>query len=501
MSDKKKLDGNTPEKDNYRDEMDELVRIFKEELSKAQEEAEETEDFDIDDIEVEGYDPKTVSLDEKRRAIVDFENNCECCGERPRGTKKNPDSIFCEECEAILEKYPYDWKGLVSVVVILAVLILGVINFAIDTPAFSYMKSGDKNLKENKLYSAVSDYDMADACIEEELRENYKSLQAKKVIAAYKSMNMGVVTEGMSYFSEDTLNLLAFRDVKKINHEMGIMQGTITIVQQEIAELKAEEYDKIIAAIDSLSGKKIYEKNGSFYLEGEYTPSGLEKTYIADEGWLNVYKYAAAQSNGKDETVMIEYLEKALGHTEYVDRVWTPILASAYVSIGQYDKAEALVEEIKKINAEGTDDNLIMSMLYRYRDKNYQRAVDTCVEGLNSLAALEDGYDLVAQIGYTLSMQKTLNLIMLGKYTDAYESAEECCTYQMDSIETVDSQSRDILAILALATKNTEAYEELEKEIKDSGEYGIAFSKDVTDYKDGKITLEEIVMSRRYDLL
>ena len=104
MDDKKKLDGNTPENENYRDEMDELVRIFKEELSKAQEEAEETDDFDIDNIEVEGYDPKTVSLDEKRKAVVDFDNNCECCGERPRGTKKNPDSIFCEECEAILEK-------------------------------------------------------------------------------------------------------------------------------------------------------------------------------------------------------------------------------------------------------------------------------------------------------------------------------------------------------------------------------------------------------------
>lgn len=503
MDDKKKLDGNTPENENYRDEMDELVRIFKEELSKAQEEAEETDDFDIDNIEVEGYDPKTVSLDEKRKAVVDFDNNCECCGERPRGTKKNPDSVFCEECEAILEKYPYDWKGLVSVVVILAVLILGVINFAIDTPAFSYMKNGDKNFKANKLYSAVSDYDMAEACIEEELRENYKGLQAKKVVAAYKSMNMDVVTDGMSYFDESTLNLLAFRDVKKINHEMGVMQGTMMVIQKYIADLKADEYDKIIAALDSLSGKKIYEKNGMFYdeLDTSYQVTGTEKAYIADEGWLNVYKYAAAQSNNKDEAVMIEYLEKALGHTEYVDRVWTPILASAYVSIGQYDKAEALIEEIKKTNAEGTDDNLIMSMLYRYRDKNYQRAVDTCVEGLNSLAELEDGYNLVAQIGYTLSMQKTLNLVMLGKYTDAYESAEECCTYQMDSLETVDSQSRDILAILALATKNTEAYEELEKEIKDSGEYGIPFSQDVTDYKDGKITLEEIVMSGRYDLL
>ncbi len=503
MDDKKKLDGNTPENENYRDEMDELVRIFKEELSKAQEEAEETDDFDIDSIEVEGYDPKTVSLDEKRKAVVDFDNNCECCGERPRGTKKNPDSVFCEECEAILEKYPYDWKGLVSVVVILGILILGVINFAIDTPAFSYMKNGDKNFKANKLYSAVSDYDMAEACIEEELRENYKKLYAKQIVAGYKANNMEMVTNAFSYFGNSNLLLFMLKEVSEIDEEMSLMQATTIMIQRHLEDYDIDEYDKIIAELDSLSGKKIYENNGSYLDETEYeeVPAGAQKGYIYDEGWLNIYKYAAAQSNEKGDAVMIEYLEKAMGHTEYVDRVWKPILASAYVSTEQYDKAEALVENIKKMNAEGTDDNLIMSMLYRYRDKNYQRAVDTCVEGLNSLAELEDGYNLVAQIGYTLSMQKTLNLVMLGKYTDAYESAEECCTYQMDSLETVDSQSRDILAILALATKNTEAYEELEKEIKDSGEYGIPFSQDVTDYKDGKITLEEIVMSGRYDLL
>ncbi|MBR2454602.1 MAG: hypothetical protein IKB36_00960 [Clostridia bacterium] len=503
MSDKKKLDGNTPENENYRDEMDELVRIFKEELSKAQEEAEESDDFDVDNIEVEGYDPKTVSLDEKRRAIVDFDNNCECCGERPRGTKKNPDSIFCEECEAILEKYPYDWKGLVSVVVILAVLIFGVIKFAIDTPVFSYMKSGDKNLKENKLYSAVSNYDMAEDCIEEELRENYKKLYAKQIVAGYKANNMDMVTNAFSYFGNSDFLLFMLKDVSEIDEEMSLMQATTTMIQQHLEEYDVTEYDKIIAELDSLSGKRIYESNG-YYLDEtnvEFTPSGAEKGYIYDESWLNIYKYAAAQSNGKDESVTIEYLEKALGYTEYVDRVWTTVLASAYIGTEQYDKAEALLKNIKNSNDEGIDDNLILSMIYRYRDKNYQRAVDICVNGLNGLSRLEDGYDLVAQIGYTLSMQKTLNLIMLGKYTDAYESAEECCTYQMDSLETVNSQSRDMLAILALATKNTEAYDELKKEIEDSGEYGIPFSQDVTDYKAGKITLEEIVMSGRYDLL
>lgn len=503
MSDKKKLDGDMPENENYRDEMDELVRIFKEELDKAREEAEDEEEFDVDSIEIEGYDPKSVSLDEKRKVLVDFDNNCECCGERPRGTKKNPDSVFCEECEAILEKYPYDWKGLVSVIVVLGVLILGLINFAIDTPAFSYMKNGDKQFKANNIYSAVSDYDMAEACIEEGVRTDYKKLYAKQILAGYKAADMEVVMNALPYFDEDTLKRIAFKDIAGIDEEIKVMQATMMVIQQHIETFSADEYDKIIAALDSLSGKKIYEKNGAFYdeMNTEYTPDGTEKVYICDESWLNIYKYAAAQANGKDDAVMIEYLEKSLGYTEYVDRIWTTVLASAYVGTEQFDKAEALVEEIKTSNNEGVDDNLIMSMLYRYRDKDYQRAVDTCVEGLNSLAALEDGYNLVAEIGYTLSMQKTLNLIMLGKYTEAYESAEECCTYQMDSIGTTDSQSRDLWAILALATQNNEKYKEFESEIKESGEYGVPFSKDVTDYKDGKITLEEIVMSGRYDLL
>ena len=504
MSDEKKLDGNTPENENYRDEMDELVRIFREELGKAQEEAEQEEELLEEEIlEVQGYDPKAVSLDSSRKRESDYENLCDCCGERPRGTKKNPDSIFCEECEAILEKYPYDWKGLVTIILVLGVMIFGAINFAIDTPAFSHMKNGDKFLSEKKYYSAVTEYENAEICIEEELRYNYLQLFAKQTVAAYNALEMDGALEAISYFSEKTLNFFAYKDVKEINDKINAMQATLTVIQQNLAEFDDDDYEGVINALNALSGKKIYEKNGEYFdeLDTSYTPDGTETVYICDEGWLNVYKYAMAQTAEKDESVLIEYLEKAIGHTDYIDLVWKTVLASAYISTEQYDKAENLIEEIKGVNAEGVDDELLMSMLYRYRDKNYQKAVDTCVEGLNSLARLEDGYDLVAGIGYTLSMQKTLNLALLGKFTDAYESAEECCTYQMDALGSTDSQSRDLLAILALATKNTEKYDELVQEIEDAGEYAIPFSQDVTDYKDGKITLEEIVMSGRYDLL
>ena len=294
---------------------------------------------------------------------------------------------------------------------------------------------------------------MAEISIEEEIRESYLNLYAKKVLAGYNSLDMDGTLENLSYFNEKTIKFFAFKDIKEISDTISAMQATLTVIQQNLAKYEDDDYEGVIKALDALSGKKIYEKNGECFdeLDTSYTPDGTETVYICDEGWLNVYKYAMAQTAEKDESVLIEHLEKAIGNTDYIDFVWRTVLASAYISTEQYDKAEALIKEIEVTNAEGIDDSLLKSMIYRYRDKDYQKAVDTCVEGLNSLAALEDGYELVARLGYTLSMQKTLNLTLLGKFTDAYESAEECCSYQMDALGSTDSQSRDLLAILALA--------------------------------------------------
>ena len=508
MDDKKKLNENTAENGDYREEMDELVRIFKEELDKATAEAEKEEEREIllesQEFEVEGYDPKAVSLDDSGRPEVNFEENCECCGERPRGTKKNPDGPFCEECEALLEKYPYDWKGLLAVVLMIGITIFALVRFAVDVPAFSYMMEGDKAYKENRLYTAMTNYDSAEICLEESTRESYKKLFAKRAVAEYKLLNMSLAWEDCeTYLDKSILKLPGFGEAERIYDEIYLMQASATVIQNHLYQFDADQYDEIIAELDSLSGKKIYVKGNTYHdeTEEEFTPDGSETVYICDESWINLYKYSAAQYCGKEDKTIIGYLEAARGKTEYVDRLVSTLLAATYIGTGDYEKAEPLVAEIKAMNAEGIDYHLLTSMLYRYRDKNYQRGVDICVEGLNMLARLEDAYDLIGQVGYILSMQKTLNLVMLGDYTGAYESAEECCTYQMDSIGTVDSQSRDLWAILALATNNTEKYDEFATEIEEAGESGIPFSSDVADYKEGKITLEEIVMSGRYDLL
>ena len=134
MSKDKTKNGGQPENNDYREEMEELARIFKEELDKAVQDAEDAAQIDdLDTMEVEGYNPKELSLDESKKPAAPLSEDmlCECCGERPRGTKKNPDSVFCEDCEAILEKYPYDWKGILAIVVVLGIVISAFILFAL----------------------------------------------------------------------------------------------------------------------------------------------------------------------------------------------------------------------------------------------------------------------------------------------------------------------------------------------------------------------------------
>lgn len=492
---------------DYREEMEELARIFKEELQKAVQDSQEAAEIDdLDKIEVEGYDPKAVSLDESRQPAQESEL-CECCGERPRGTKKNPDSVFCEQCEAILEKYPYDWKGIVAVVAMLGIVITALVYFASQVPLFSKMKLGDSALAENKVYTAMTKYDEAVNCIDEEDLSDYYGLFAKRIKAEYKLIDMSTaLSECEEYIPESVMKLPSFRGISKIYDEIRIMQGSAFVIQDALAEYETVEFDEIVSALDALSGKKIYEKNGSYYPETdtEYTPDGSEFVFVCDEGWLNLYRYSAAIYSEQDEELLIDYLEKAADGSEYLQRLVYPLLASTYVGTGNYDKAESLALTIKEHNAEGVDYYMIKSMLARYRDSDYEAGIKYCDEGLDMLSSLANGEDIMQQLGYILSIQKSLNLVMQAEQlsgsarTDKLKEALDFAGDAYSYSGTV--QARDFYAIVSLAVDNTEVYDALSEEIEEYGDDSIAFSDHVTDYKDGKISLTEIAMSGRYDL-
>lgn len=488
--------------DELKNEMEDLARIFKEELDKAVKDAETAAEVDSTTLEVEGYDPRAVSKSSKKKETVKM---CEICGQRPCGTEQNPDSPYCKDCEELLEKYPYDWKGVVACIAVVCIAIASMFIFAFNTPVFSVMKAGDEAYKNNQLFSARAEYDKAFNFIKEEDFGKNLSLHSKDALLNYDLLDReSALTTINTYFNETLLKLPAYKDLAETKEKIATLQATASAIQNYLYNYEAisdNNYQEIIDKLSSLSGKKIYVKNDMCYdeLSEDYTPDGTEKVYIYDEGWLYLYKYSVAYEAGKTEEVYIEFLEKAAEY-DSLDALVTPLLATTYVGIGEYDKAEKLADKIRDLNTEGVDYYLVKTMISRYRDADYEKAIKICNDGISVLGDLDNASVILPAYGYILELQKGINYIMLEDYEKAYEAVAQGYAYQSET-GSLGIQARDLYAMLALKTGDKTTFEALETEIKESGEYGVPFTEDVTQFRAGKKTLKEIVMDGGYDLL
>lgn len=501
---KEKLTGSAPDADEIHDEMEELAKVFKEELDKAKKEAEE-DASGFQNLEIDGYNPQMVSLAEKK--TISEDELCEYCGERVRGTEKNPDSPYCSVCEETLEKYPYDYRGIIAVIAVVCITVAAVFCFAINVPTFSAMKQGDKAAADNKLYTAINKYNSAYEYASNVSTDNCYNLHAKIASVCFDIVNMNsALTEIGDYIPESVLKLLTFKEMNDILNASERMQATAMVAQQYIAkytDVTDETYDKIIADLDAISGKTIYIKGTEYHDETEedYVPDGTETEVIADEGWLCMYKYAAAQQMNKDPEIITGYLQDVANSSDYMKTLVASLLGSTYAGMmGEYDKAQELADYLKATNVESPEWYMVEAVIYRHRDGDYDKAIALCDEGLEMLAALPNGDQYVMQYGYMLQLQQSLNYIMQDKYEEAYEAV----TAAYDNLSMTGGltiQVRDLYAMLALQTNDTETFEAVELEIDSYGDDSIAFTSDVTDYQAGKLTLKEIAESGRYDLI
>ncbi len=502
---KEKLAGASPDAENIHDEMEELAKVFKEELAKAKQEAESLTDG-LENLQVEGYNPQTVSRGEK--TTISDDELCEYCGERRRGTEKDPDGPYCSECEELLEKYPYDYRGVIEVIVASCIAVAAIFLFALNVPLFATMKQADKAADEGHLYTAINKYnDAVEYANNISAGNKCYNLHKEMALVCFDMVNMNsAITEIGDNIPDSVLKLLTFKDVNDILDASERMQATAMVAQQYIGkytEVNDETYDKIIADLDALSGKKIYISGTEYHDETEkdFTPDGTETEVIADEGWLCMYKYAAAQQMNKDPEIIAEYLQGVADSSEYMKTLVGSLLATTYAGLLEdYEKAEELANYLKEKNSDSPEYHMVMSVIYRHRDKDYDKAFKICDDGLKMLEELPNGENYVMQYGYMLQIQQALNFIMQDKYDEAYEVIKAAYD-NLSMTGGLTIQIRDLYAMLALQTKDTKTFEALELEIDSYGDDSIAFTSDVTDYKSGKLTLKEIAESGRYDLI
>ena len=505
-------DGAQPdvETDNIKQEMEDLARIFKEELDKSKKEAEE--DLTIAELEVEGYNPQTVSKEETKEKPQ--EELCEYCGEKARGTEKNPQSPYCQDCETLLEKCPYDYRGIMAVLVMACVVVGAMFCFAVNTPIFATMKKADKATSENRNFTALIEYEKAlEFVSNKETDDIFYNLHAKRIGLYYDLGNIDSVNnEIATYLTEKDTKLPLFKNARAIISDIKAMEATSVIISKhvDLNMVNEKNYEETLKKLDNLIGKKIYVK-GNVYkdeTDTDFTPDGTEDEYTVDAGWVYIAKYQASIMLEKDVKDYVDDMEKAVESSQFMKSLAGYMLADAYVKLGEYEKAENLAKDLRVINGEATDYYLIMSMVARYRDKDYNSAIQYADQGIKALEDSSGEEAFVMRYSPVLTMQKGLNLIMMEKYDEAVNAINDCCyalseTY-VDSYSTMISiypQAWEIAALASFQAGDEENFKAMEENLKQTVTNSKQYQADLEDLKSGKKTLKNLVESGRYDLV
>ena len=194
---------------------------------------------------------------------------------------------------------------------------------------------------------------------------------------------------------------------------------------------------------------------------------------------LSFYKYYVALLCKKDLETQIAFLEEI--QTTAPDMVWlyAPLLAELYAKTDR--DIEPMCQLMADCNAE--DNSPALARVIRLRIQGqYEEAIALCDDTLAVSADLETEF----------YRQKALMLLVQGQYSEAYTIVNDVYENSSPSLLTVYT-----VALSAAAAGEETAYNEV---IEMLTGYGYPIPAEVTGYKDGSVTMEQILCEGDYDI-
>ncbi len=459
-------------------ELEELKETFQQELDKAAAEAStenaKTEEPDVNEEEEE----------------LSEDMLCECCGENKRGTKNNPDSPFCPDCDKALRRYPFDFLNIIIMIIVIGFSFYACYVFAGNANVYVDALNAQKAEKENMLYTANSDYStlletMNDKSIRGEMVYKRAILNLSK-IGGYQDME-----EYTESFKTWELSLPHFKSVANAFEEKNAFERTrdtcYEIIYSNIPEDAMEPsevpYDTIITQLEALESQSLEPVT---YSE-EDVSDGLVTTTAAysieadaySKAMISYFKFYTAAISEQPAETQIGFLEEI--KNDYPEMTWLygPMLGDLYVK-AQKDVTDYCAF-LKEVNSEDSYADVAMATSLRIQG-NYEDSLLLCKQKVSE----NDDYT------FEYYRQSALSCLALGEYDTACTAAKSAYDEYNYSIQVLDT-----LALCYAAAGNEDGYSEVEQIFAQSG---MTVSDEVKDYKDGKITLDNIIKEGDFDV-
>ncbi|MEG1835266.1 MAG: hypothetical protein RR229_03975 [Oscillospiraceae bacterium] len=470
--------------DAIKEEMEELAKTFQEELDSAKKELDETP------LQNPQSDVEDTTAQEPEKEDIPEDELCECCLEKRKGTAKNPSSPYCDECDAGLRTYPFDWKNIIFMFAILAFSILSCYIFSTHTEILVGSMKAEQLVNEKKLITGMNAYtDVANKMLKQGI--NGELVYQRELLVAYDLGYMQDLGQAVNGVKGWELSLPHFSKTKKSLSNAESFLATASAcnsIMEKYKDKKAEEipYDEILKKFDELKGQAVPEKVTAEAPSPDETTtkaSPYEKDDIKaknfNDAMISFYKYYIALVCEKDLETQITFLEEIKNNSPEYVWVYAATLGDLYAKTGR--DVTGICNTLREFNVEDETSTTIEAIALRVKG-DYDGAIKICNEKIE-----EKGKAV-----YEFYRQKALNELCKGEFTNAYDSAYN--SYQEESYSV---QVCDTLALCAAAAKKTETYTQMEELLKEAN---FDISQEVKDYKDGKIKIEDILLKGDFDI-
>lgn len=440
------------EEQELNEELENIAELFRTELAKAQEEAENEGDNTAGETE------ETAEETEQAEEI----ELCACCGEEPK--PENGD--YCEKCIENMRHYPIGFSNILIALLVTVMAGVSVFTFFQDVEGYAYAYEAKEDKADGFLNSALENYDMGISFFESK-KASPKNLYFESAEVVFNTMSDGTssmndvanrVEEGIG---NSNPNLLIYKKNVEMRDESMVLYGTMKSFYDIMNSGQNMTYEAVMAEVEALIGTELSVKT----IDGK-----ADQKFTADEGMLRFCQYMYAYTVGQTADAE-KYLRMV--HELKSDCVWLYAYELAFTDIksGKLDEAKILADAIYENNKEEADSYCLNSAIARVSGDT-EGAIKFADEGLKYCPTDAE-----------ILRNKAMAYVAAGDIENASATINEALSYNQYGLLYYTA------IVIENEQGNKETVAEMKKLLEDNG---IQLTERLNSYLSGKITAKQL---------